>query len=80
LLGNLVLNKTYFIKHVQQLRINSGSKQNIEHDYESIYDMFDLSRILRIRVLGIPGWSLMAALSTSTTINKRGGDDLKHTK
>jgi hypothetical protein len=28
---------------------------NIEHDYDRIYDMFDLSRILRIRVLGIPG-------------------------
>ena len=37
--------------------INSGSKQNIEHDYDQIYDMFDLSRILRISVLGIPGWS-----------------------
>jgi len=34
---------------------SSGSKSNIEHDYDRIYDMFDLSRILTIRVLGIPG-------------------------
>jgi len=27
----------------------------IEHEYERIYDMFDLSRIVRIMVLGIPG-------------------------
>ena len=39
--------------------------------------MFDLSRILRIRVLGIPGdEALVAALSTTTI--KRGGD-LKQT-
>jgi len=54
---NLGLIKIDFIEHVQQLRINSGSKQNIEHEYERIYDMFDLSKILRIMVLGIPGWS-----------------------
>jgi len=34
---------------------NSRRKSNIEHDYNWIYDMFDLSRILRIRVLRIPG-------------------------
>jgi len=55
LVGNLGLNKNRFIKHVQRLWINSGSKQNVEHDYDRIYDMFDLSRILRIRVLEIPG-------------------------
>jgi len=48
MLGNLGFNKTNFIKHVQQLRINSGSKQNIKHDYERIYDMFDLSKILEL--------------------------------
>jgi len=48
LLENLGLNKTDFIKHVQQLRINSRSKQNIEHDYERIYDIFDLSKILEL--------------------------------
>jgi len=49
------LYKSGFIKHVQSLY--SGSKQNIEHDCDRIYDMFGLSRIfwiLRIRVLGIP--------------------------
>jgi len=50
LVGNLCFNKTtYFIKQVQQLRINSGNKQNIEHDYEWIYDMFDLSKILEYK-------------------------------
>jgi len=65
LVGNLGLNnKTDFIKHVQQLWINSGSKQNIEHDYERIYDMFGLSRILRIRYKEYLDKALMAALST----------------
>jgi len=49
--GNLGLNKTDFTIHVQQLWINSGSKQNIEHDYDRIYDMLNLSRILRIMVI-----------------------------
>jgi len=31
------------------------ARQNNEHEFDRIYDMFDLSRILRIRVLGIPG-------------------------
>jgi len=60
--GNLGLNKTDFIKHVQQLWINIGSKQNIEHDYDRIYDMFDLSRILRIRYKEYLDKAFMAAL------------------
>jgi len=53
LVRNLGLNKNNFIKHVQSLLINSGSKQKIKHGYDRIYDMFDLSIILRSRVLEI---------------------------
>ena len=57
LVRNLGLNKNNFIKHVQSLLINSGSKQKIKHGYDRIYDMFDLSIILRSRVLEIHEWS-----------------------
>jgi len=47
--------KIFTIIVVSNNNVINGSKQNIEHDYDWIYDMIDLSRILRIRVLGISG-------------------------
>jgi hypothetical protein len=41
----------------------------LEHDYDRIYDMFDLLRILRIKLLWIPDEALITAPST-TTINR----------
>jgi len=51
----------------------SGSKQNIEHGYDQIYDMFDLSRILRIREIS----GLSFHHNSFNNNDKQRGGDLK---
>jgi len=48
------------------------ANKSLNIDYDWIYDMFDLSRILRIRVLGIPEGSFDDSPLNNNDLNQRG--------